>query len=122
MIRYLIIFITVCLIPISCTTTVKIGPDGKPLPNLYRINVVDSIKIQFRVLDSINSIRVASGGKLLKLDSKLNAAAKTHSRDMSVQNRAWHFGSDGSSPLERVRRFNYPGNLIGENISETYFL
>ena len=95
MIRYLIIFITVCLIPISCTTTVKIGPDGKPLPNLYRINVVDSIKIQFRVLDSINSIRVASGGKLLKLDSKLNAAAKTHSRDMSVQNRAWHFGSDG---------------------------
>ena len=120
MIRYVIIFVTLCIIQIGCTTTMKIGPDGKPLPNLYRINVANSIKIQFRVLDSINSIRVASGEKSLKLNSRLNAAAKTHSRDMSVQNRAWHFGSDGSSPLERVRRFNYPGTLIGENISETY--
>ena len=70
MIRYAIIFVTLCLIQIGCTTTVKIGPDGKPLPNLYRINVVDSIKIQFRVLDSINSIRTASGEKSLKLETR----------------------------------------------------
>ena len=71
-------------------------------------------------MDSINAIRKANGVQTLQLDSKLNAAAKTHSRDMSVQNRAWHFGSDGSSPLDRVRRFNYSGILVGENISETY--
>ena len=35
-------------------------------------------------------------------------------------NRAWHFGSDGSSPLDRVRRAGYPGQLMGEDISETY--
>lgn len=39
---------------------------------------------------------------------------------MSVQNRPWHFGSDGSSPLDRVQRVGYQGRLLGENISETY--
>ena len=39
---------------------------------------------------------------------------------MSVQNRPWHFGSDGSSPIDRVRRAGYPGQMLGENISETY--
>ena len=121
MIRNLFLLIAICLVPISCTTTVlKMGADGKPLPNVYRINVQDSIKMQFRVLDSVNAIRNSNGKKSLMLDSKLTAAAKTHSRDMSVQNRAWHFGSDGSSPIDRVQRFNYDGTLVGENISETY--
>ena len=48
------------------------------------------------------------------------AAAATHARDMSVQNRPWHFGSDGSSPIDRVRRVGYTGELVGEAISETY--
>ena len=39
---------------------------------------------------------------------------------MSLQNRPWHFGSDGSSPLDRVARAGYTGQLIGENISETF--
>ena len=39
---------------------------------------------------------------------------------MAVQNRPWHFGSDGSSPIDRVRRVGYFGTLLGENISETY--
>lgn len=39
---------------------------------------------------------------------------------MSVQNRPWHFGSDGSSPIDRVRRVGYNGRVVGENISETY--
>ena len=39
---------------------------------------------------------------------------------MSIQNRPWHFGSDGSSPIDRVRRVGYSGRLIGEAISETY--
>ncbi|CUH64937.1 hypothetical protein TG4357_01587 [Thalassovita gelatinovora] len=39
---------------------------------------------------------------------------------MSVQNRPWHFGSDGSSPLDRVKRVGFEGQFRGENISETY--
>ena len=77
-------------------------------------------RIQFRVLDSVNSLRQSSGLAPVKMNAALNAAAATHSRDMSIQNRPWHFGSDGSSPIDRVRRVGYKGRLIGEAISETY--
>ena len=39
---------------------------------------------------------------------------------MLRQNRPWHFGSDGSSPLERIKRAGYTGKLLGENISESF--
>ena len=72
------------------------------------------------MLDAVNALRTFSGAGAVSLNSRLNAAAATHSRDMSVQNRPWHFGSDGSSPLDRVQRVGYPGQLSGEIISETY--
>jgi uncharacterized protein YkwD len=98
----------------------SIGPDGQPLPQVYRIKAADTAKIQFRVLDSVNALRAGAGQPPLELNSNLNAAAATHARDMSVQNRPWHFGSDGSSPLDRIARSGYGGQLVGENISETY--
>ena len=98
----------------------QVGADGKPLPKIYRIRSGDASQIQFRMLDSVNSLRQASGQPGVQLDAKLNAAAATHSRDMSVQNRPWHFGSDGSSPIDRVKRVGYQGGLVGETISETY--
>jgi uncharacterized protein YkwD len=72
------------------------------------------------MLDSVNALRAAAGAPAVQLNAELNAAAATHSRDMSVQNRPWHFGSDGSSPLDRITRAGYNGTLLGENISETY--
>lgn len=98
----------------------QMGADGKPLPRVYRIGPGQTSEIQFRVLDSINTLRQAAGQPPVTLDSQLTAAAATHARDMSKQNRPWHFGSDGSSPLDRVRRVGYPGELVGETISETY--
>src|SRR6056297_3480009 len=98
----------------------QLGPDGKPLPKLYRISPGDTADIQFRMLDSINSLRQAAGQAPVTMNANLTAAAATHSRDMSVQNRPWHFGSDGSSPIDRIRRVGYSGNLVGEAISETY--
>ncbi|NIY79397.1 CAP domain-containing protein [Celeribacter sp. HF31] len=102
------------------TPTERLGPDGKPLPRVYRINARDEGTIQYRMLDSINALRSAAGAPPVALNANLNAAAATHSRDMHVQNRPWHFGSDGSSPLDRVARSGYPGMMLGENISETY--
>lgn len=102
------------------TTTPRLGSDGKPLPGIYRISRAEAGKVQFRMLDSVNALRQARGVAPLSLDARLNAAAATHSRDMSVQNRPWHFGSDGSSPIQRVARSGYAGRLVGENISETY--
>jgi len=98
----------------------KLGADGKPLPRAYKISAGQTGKIQFRMLDSVNALREASGVQTLQMNAKLNAAAATHSRDMANQNRAWHFGSDGSSPIDRIIRAGYDGRLLGENISETY--
>lgn len=110
------IFLSACV----STTTSTLGPDGKPLPKLYRIPLGATSKIQYRVLDSVNALRQAAGAPAVKLDAKLNAAAATHARDMSIQNRPWHFGSDGSSPIDRVMRVGYTGLMLGETISETY--
>lgn len=101
-------------------TPARLGPDGKPLPRLYRISSGDEARIQYGVLDSVNALRNAAGKRSLALEPRLNAAAATHARDMAVQNRPWHFGSDGSSPIDRVRRVGYTGHFVGELISETY--
>jgi uncharacterized protein YkwD len=97
-----------------------LGPDGAPAPQVYRITDAEAQAIPFRLLDSVNTLRAAKGAPALVYNSSLTAAAATHSRDMSVQNRPWHFGSDGSSPLLRVQRAGFTGQLVGELISETY--
>ena len=120
MLRIVLFFASLAVLAACSTPEPRFGPDGKPLPQVYRIKAGDTAEIQFRMLDGVNALRQARGSAPVKLSSELNAAAKTHSRDMSVQNRPWHFGSDGSSPLDRVARVGYQGRLIGENISETY--
>ncbi|MBT8419003.1 MAG: CAP domain-containing protein [Silicimonas sp.] len=121
MLRSFALLVVVSLGLAACATPEpRFGPDGRPLPQIYRISSGDTAKVQFRMLDAVNTLRSARGAPDLALSSELNAAAATHSRDMSVQNRPWHFGSDGSSPLDRVRRVGYTGQLVGENISETY--
>lgn len=98
----------------------RIGPDGLPVQSVYRITPEDEAQIPYRVLDGVNTLRRAAGSAPVTLDPQLTAAAATHSQDMARQNRPWHFGSDGSSPLDRLRRVGYPGPLVGETISETY--
>lgn len=101
-------------------TPVDAGGQARPGQKVYRISKADTSRIQYQMLDSVNALRRASGAAPLKLNSRLNAAAATHSRDMAVQNRPWHFGSDGSSPLDRIARVGYRGQMRGEAISETY--
>ncbi len=101
-------------------SSARIGPDGLPLPQIYKITDADTDDIQFRLLDSVNTLRQAAGVPPVELDAQLNAAAATHSRDMAAQNRPWLFGSDGSSPLDRARRVGFQGQIVGENISESY--
>lgn len=121
MIRILSILMAFCLALSACAPAApQLGADGKPLPKAYRIRAGDTGKIQFRMLDSVNALRGAAGRAPVQLNPQLNAAAATHARDMSVQNRPWHFGSDGSSPIDRIGRVGYAGGLVGETISETY--
>ena len=86
----------------------------------YRIAPGEEGRIQFGTLDAVNALRSARGLPALSLNPQLNAAALTHSRDMARQNRPWNFGSDGSSPIDRIRRAGYGGQLVGEAISESF--
>lgn len=108
----------IALVLISALTLA--GCEGGGGTSQYRISAGSTSKVQYRTLDSVNALRSAAGAPPVQLNAQLNAAAATHSRDMSVQNRPWHFGSDGSSPIDRVARAGYSGRLIGETISETY--
>lgn len=114
--------VAVAILALSACATepLQIGPDGKPLPKVYMIRPGDTSRVTFSMVDSVNTLRAAAGVPPLALNAELTAAAATHSRDMSVQNRPWHFGSDGSSPVDRARRVGYTGQMLGENISETY--
>lgn len=97
-----------------------VATGGSYSGKVYRIRSSDTAKLQFRMLDSINALRSSEGVAAVELNPQLNAAAATHSRDMSVQNRPWHFGSDGSSPIDRLARVGYRGTLVGETISESF--
>lgn len=112
-----LVFMAACAPPMA---EIPVGPDGQPLPQLYRITPDQEDEIAFRMLDAVNSLRRARNAPPLAFNASLKAAAATHARDMSVQNRPWHFGSDGSSPLARVQRAGYTGRLKGELISETF--
>ncbi|QMU59352.1 MAG: CAP domain-containing protein [Boseongicola sp.] len=120
MIRRALALITLVLLAACATPPPPLGPDGKPLPQVYRIQEGDQSRIQFRMLDGVNALRSAAGVQQVAFSAELNAAAATHSQDMSFQNRPWHFGSDGSNPIGRAATSGYVGRLLGENISETY--
>ncbi|MFT3688186.1 CAP domain-containing protein [Paenirhodobacter sp.] len=98
----------------------QLGPDGKPLPVLYRITKTESAAIPGRVLANVNELRAKRGTAPVAMNAALSEAAMRHSKDMAEQNRPWHWGSDGSSPVDRTRRAGFYGTFVGENISETY--
>lgn len=87
---------------------------------IYRIDESMTGRIPHRVADAVNGVRQLRGLAPVELSPHLIAAARTHARDISVQNRPWHFGSDGSSPFERAEQARFDGVLIGENIAESY--
>lgn len=103
--------------PVSQT---RMGPDGRPLPVVYRISASEAPRIQLRMRDAVTALRQARGLSPVELNAQLTSAAATQARDMAAQGRPWHFGADGSSPIERVQRVGYPGLFLGELISETY--
>ncbi len=113
--RAVLFALTAALALSACTT-----PEGSGGKGVYRISAANQGQIQNRALDTINTLRQASGAGPLQLSSALNNAAAVHPRDMARQARPWHFGSDGSSPLDRGRNAGYSGQVKGENISETY--
>lgn len=89
-------------------------------PGIYTIRPGDTGEIQQRMLTAVNSMRAASGAAPLQLNASLSSAARAHAREMSAQNRAWPFGSNGSTPYDRVAAAGYTGNLLAEVYSQTF--
>lgn len=104
--------IAVVFILVSCTETSSRAP--------FRLTPSLKTSIQAEVLNNVNSLRMAEGLGAVAANTALQNAADAHSKDMSRQNRPWHFGSNGQSPLQRVAAQNYPGHFRGEVISESY--
>ena len=100
----------------------RLGPDGKPLPRVYRIRAGDTGRIQFRMLDAINALRQASGAPALELNARLNAAAATHAQRHECSEPPLALsGPTGLRPITRIQRAGYStASLVGEAISETY--
>lgn len=71
-------------------------------------------------LDLVNSYRQAAGAPPVTLDSRLNAAAQSHSGDMARTGIFSHTGSDGSNAGQRITRQGYRWSSWGENIAGGY--
>lgn len=92
----------------------------KLVAKIFWINNHEINQIPHRLVDAVNGIRARNDLPTVRLSATLMAAARTHSTDMALQNRPWHFGSDGSSPIDRAKTAGYLGTLLGENISESF--
>ncbi|MFQ5856991.1 MAG: S8 family serine peptidase [Anaerolineae bacterium] len=73
-----------------------------------------------RTVQLINIERDANGKPPLSIDSRLVQAARRHSQDMADNNFFSHYGSDGSSPFDRIRTAGYSFRTAGETIAGGY--
>ena len=78
-----------------------------------KIEYYNSTEIRQRHVDSLNALRLEKGLKEVAISHSLNSSAATHARDIYIQQRAWNFGSDGSSPQERAEVAGFIGVVIG---------
>ena len=115
--RYIFVtsFILLCIGCVSNNKEIYIGNKDSG-----RIENFDSSEIRKRHLDYLNAIRQERGLTNLQISNSLNSSAATHARDIFKQQRAWNFGSDGSSPQKRAEVSGFKGVVTGENVSETY--
>ncbi len=84
------------------------------------ISRFEASALKSRHIDMVNALRLENGRSPLKYSISLSAASKTHAFDIARQQRAWNYGSDASSAIERARIAGFRGLVLGENVSETY--
>ena len=84
------------------------------------ISSFEASALKSRHLDMVNALRLENGRSSLEYSNSLSAASKTHAFDIARQQRAWNYGSDASSALERAKIAGFKGLVLGENVSETY--
>ena len=114
-------FILKILLPfilVSC-----VGTNTDVYNGYSKSGVISSFEVaalKSRHLEMVNALRLENGRTPLKHSNSLSAASKTHAFDIARQQRAWNYGSDASSSIERAKIAGFKGLVLGENVSETY--
>jgi uncharacterized protein YkwD len=72
-----------------------------------------------QILALVNAARRDGGCRSLVLDSRLQTAARGHTRDMAEHSHFSHTGTDGSTPTKRAAAQGFTGS-VGENIASGY--
>jgi hypothetical protein len=93
--------------------------DRAPLPGMPEDRRVGTTgtPIGPGALDIINELRQAKGLGPVTISPELTKAAQMQAMDLARSGKLSHFGSDGSTPLDRVRRAGYRPRMTAENIA-----
>jgi len=100
------------------------GPASQPtsehqvyLPLIVSPEATSSNVLTNRVVELMNTHRVAHGCTPLKINPRLTAAAQRHSADMALNDFFSHIGFDGSTMDQRMRVAGYIPRKYAENVS-----
>ena len=66
--------------------------------------------------EAIEFLKQAPAVPALKLSAGMSRAARDHVLDLGPEGNIGHFGTDGSSPGERLQRYGKPVGWVAENI------
>jgi uncharacterized protein YkwD len=84
-----------------------------PLPDVTKAALTP---LEIQVLALVNGARAGRGLRPLEWDATMTAVAREHALDMMRHANVSHTGSDGSSPVERLRRAGLKFQFGSENI------
>jgi uncharacterized protein YkwD len=89
-------------------------------PSTPATKPVESGSLESEVVTLTNNYRTANGCGALRIDTRLVAAARTHSTDMVTNNFFSHTGSNGSTFVQREASAGYTTGASAENIAWGY--
>ena len=73
--------------------------------------------VQTQVVQIVNQHRAAAGLPALAVNTKLTAAAQSHSADQAARRTMTHTGANGSNPGQRMTAAGYVWRAWGENVA-----
>ena len=69
-IKWFLVFSLLWLSGCNALGTPVMGPDGKPLPKVYKLKRQNSAEVKFRMLDAVNALRIAKGVQVLEFSAE----------------------------------------------------
>ncbi len=103
--------------PMPTCAAMPTAPEGPEAPNPKKTDKPNADTDLPKLIEAHNRERTKRDLSPLKVNTKLEAAAKVHALDMAGHETMSHEGSDGSSPEQRIERQKYPAQRSGENVA-----